>query len=86
MDWPGNFLHRKVGVNQEYPLAIIANDIVILPLIHEYCAVHPQVKQPWSAEDAGAGGTLAVLQEHMWDLMVRVPHRDTSLIQPREYW
>ena len=54
-DGSGHFLHRKEGVTQGDPLAMIAYGISILPLIRELRGAHPRVTQPWYADDAGEG-------------------------------
>ena len=52
----GHFFHSKEGVTQEEPLAMIAYDIGVLPLIRELQGAHPHVTQPWYADDTEAGG------------------------------
>ena len=59
-DGSGHFLHSKEGVTQGDPLAMIAYGIRVLPLIRVLRSDHPQVYQPWYADDAGAGGTFAI--------------------------
>ena len=49
-------------MTQGDPLAIITYDIGILQIIHELRDVNPQFKQPWYADDTGAGGHLAALR------------------------
>ena len=49
-------MHSKEGVTQGAPLAMITYGIRILPLKRVLRKYHPQVLQPWYAEDAGAGG------------------------------
>ena len=66
-----HFLHSKEGVNQVDPLAMIAYGIGVLPLIKELRNAHPQVTQPWYADDAGAGGTFQQILEHFRDLQAR---------------
>ena len=65
----------KEGVTQGDPLAMIAYEIEVLPLIRELRSYHPQSTQPWYADDAGAGGTFQQVQAHFWDLQVRGPVR-----------
>ena len=52
----GHFLCSKEGVTQGDPLSMIVYGIGILPLIRELQDAHPQVTQPWYADDARAGG------------------------------
>ena len=74
-DGSGHFLHSKEGVIQGDPLAMIAYDIGVLPLIRELRNAHPWVTQPWYANDAGAGGTFQQIQGHFQDLQARGPDR-----------
>ena len=69
MDGFGHFLHSKESVTQGDPLAMIAYKIGILLFICEICGMHPQVTHTWYADDAGAGGKLYALQDHMKDMM-----------------
>ena len=55
-DGPGHFLYRKEGVIQGEPLATIANNIGVLPLIRELWEENPPVTHPCYADDAGARG------------------------------
>ena len=48
------FLHSKEGTTQGDPLAMIAYGIRVLPLIRVLRSYHPQVYQPWYADNAGA--------------------------------
>ena len=57
-DGSGHFLHSKEGMTQGDPLAMIAYGIGVLPLIRVLKKDHPQVSQPWYADDEGAGGDL----------------------------
>ena len=57
---------------QGYPLDMIAYGIGILLIICELCNVHPQVTQPWYADNTGKGGESDTLQEHMQEFLVRV--------------
>ena len=41
------------------------------PLIRELRGAHPRVTQLWYADDAGAGGKLSHILEHLWDLQAR---------------
>ena len=56
VDGPGHFLHSKEGKPQGYPLTMISCGIGILLIIHEICAMHPQVAQSFYADDAASGG------------------------------
>ena len=40
-DGSGHFLHSKEGVTHGYPLAMIAYDIGVIPLIRELWGAHP---------------------------------------------
>ena len=51
-----HFFHSKEGMTQGDPLEMIEYGIRVLPLIRELWDAHPQVTQPWYADDAGAGG------------------------------
>ena len=46
-----------------------------LPLIRELQYTHPNVTQPWYADDAGAGGKLGHILEHFQDQQARGPPR-----------
>ena len=67
------FLHIKEGVTQGDPLAMIAYGIWVLPLIRVLRSDHPQVYQPWYADDAGAGGTFRDIMAHFTDLQLKGP-------------
>ena len=67
-DGSGHFLHRKEGVTQGDPLAMIAYGIGVLPLIRELQDAHLRVTQTWYVDDAGAGGTFQHILEHSRDL------------------
>ena len=73
MDRSIHFLHIKEGMAQGDPISMMAYGIGILPLIRELHAAHPHFKQPWYADDTGAGGKLETPQEHIRDMMVRGP-------------
>ena len=72
-DGSGHFLHSKGGVTQGDPLAMIAYDIGVLPLIRELQKSHPRVTQTWYADDEGVGGTFQKILEHFRDLQARGP-------------
>ena len=59
----GHFLHSKEGVTQGEPLAMIAYGIGVPPLIRELQGAHPQVTNPWYADDAGAGWKFTNIME-----------------------
>ena len=63
-DRSGHFLHRKEGVTQGEPLAMITYGKGVLPLIRELWDAHPRVTQPWYADDAGEGEAFKELQAH----------------------
>ena len=69
--WPP--LHSKEGVTQRGPLTMLSYGIWILLLTHDICAAHTQVMQPWYTEDAGAGGKVEALHEHMQYILLRGP-------------
>ena len=70
-DRSGHFLHSKEGVTQGYPLAMIAYDIGVLPLIRDLQGAHSRVTKPWYADDAGAGGEFPNIMEHLRDLQAQ---------------
>ena len=74
-DGSGHFLHRKEGVTQGDPLAMIAYVIGVLLLIRELRNAQTRVTQPWYADDAGAGGMFQQVQEHFRDIQARGPAR-----------
>jgi hypothetical protein len=54
-------LFSKEGVTQDNPLAMSGYGVGILPLICLLKYEFPEVKQPWYADDAGAGGCFSDL-------------------------
>ena len=76
-DGSGHFLHSKKGVTQGDPLAMIAYDIGVLPLIRELRDAHPRVTQPWYADNAGAGYKFGHILEHFQNLQARGPPQGT---------
>jgi hypothetical protein len=56
-------LYSKEGVTQGDPLSMFGYNIGIIPLIHQLKLEFPAVKQPWYADDAGAGGSFADLRK-----------------------
>ena len=52
---------------------MMAYGIRVLFLIREFPGAHPCVTQPWYVDDAGAGGKVTSIFEHLWDLQVRGP-------------
>ena len=65
-----NILHSREDVMQGDSLAIIAYRIGILPLIKNIKKEIPDVTHPWYAENAGALGTFAIL-ENYFDSLTR---------------
>ena len=74
-DGSGHFLHSKMGVTQGDPLAMIAYGIWVLPLIRVLRTDHPQVSQPWYADNAGAGGKFGAAMAHFRDIQLKGPAR-----------
>jgi hypothetical protein len=58
----GVVLHSKEGVTQGDPLAMITYGIGTLPLIQQLKEEFPDTKQPWYADDAGAGAKFDAIQ------------------------
>ncbi len=56
-------LNSKEGVMQGNPLSMFAYGNGILPLIKRLQKEFPAVKQPWYANNAGAGGSFTDLQK-----------------------
>jgi hypothetical protein len=56
-------MFSKEGVTQGDPLSMFGYGIDILPLIHKLKVEFPAVKQPWYANDAGAGGSFTDLRK-----------------------
>ena len=54
---------------------MIAYGIKVLPLIRVLRTDHPQVSQPWYADDAGAGGKFGAVMAHFRDLQLKGPAR-----------
>ena len=58
--WNGNgedsFLHIRKGVTQGVPLAMVAYDIGILPLVKKLKEEFTDITQPWFADNYGALG------------------------------
>ena len=74
MEGSGHFLHSKEAVTQGDPLAMIAYDIRVLPLIRELQDAHPRVTQPGYYDDVGAGGgSFGDILAHFQDLQERGP-------------
>ena len=74
-DGLGHLLHSKEGVTQGDPLAMIAYGIGVLPLIRVLRRDHPQVTQPWYADDVGAGWNFEAMIAHFRDLQLKGPSR-----------
>ena len=49
--------------------------IIVVHLIRELQAVHPQVTQTWYYDNTGSGGSSPQLQRHLEDIMVQVQAR-----------
>ena len=66
----GSFLviHSKEGVTQGDPLAMFAYGIGVLPLIRRLKRSHPNLFQPWYADDAGAGGSFTDIRSMFEEL------------------
>jgi hypothetical protein len=56
------FIFSKEGVTQGDALAMAAYGVGLLPLIRRLKKEFPNVKQPWYADDAGAGGSFQDLR------------------------
>jgi hypothetical protein len=56
-------LYSKEGVTQGDPLSMFGYGIGIMPLIRRLKHEFPAVKQPWYADDAGAGGSFTDLRQ-----------------------
>ena len=74
-DGSGHFLHRKEGVTQGDPLAMVAYGIGVLPLIRELRDTHPCVTQPWYADNPGTRETFQQVHAHFQGLQARGPAR-----------
>jgi hypothetical protein len=64
--WKGGtvvLIFSKEGVTQGDPLSMFGYGIGILPLIRRLKIEFPAVKQPWYADDAGAGGSFTDLRQ-----------------------
>jgi hypothetical protein len=68
-----SLLHFKEGVIQGDPLSMFGYGIGILPLIRQLQKEFPAVKQPWYADDAGAGGSFTDLRKFLLRLQERGP-------------
>ena len=66
----GHFLYIKEGVIQGYLIAMIAYCIGVIPLIREIQEAHPNVSQPWYANDAGSGGTFHCILDYLDGIIV----------------
>ena len=67
----GHLLHRKQGVTQGDPLAMIVYGIGILPLIRKIREENLLVTKPWYNNDAGARGYFGNILIQLEDLMER---------------
>ena len=68
--WVRLLLAYQGGRGPGDPLAMINYGIGILPLVRELRNMHLRVMQTWYADDAGAGGNVLALQDHLEDLMM----------------
>jgi hypothetical protein len=69
------FLFSKEGVTQGDPLSMLVYGIGMLPLACKLKQAIPAVKQPWYADDAGAGGKFENLREYFVKLSESGPPR-----------
>ena len=73
MNGTASILHRREGVTQGDPLAMIAYGIRILPLIKNIKREIPDATQPWYADDAGALGMFARIETYFDSLTLQAP-------------
>jgi hypothetical protein len=62
---------NREGVTQGDPMAMVAYGLMLLPLIKLLKKEHPDVSQPWYADDTGAGGSFTAIRkqfESLWKL------------------
>jgi hypothetical protein len=59
-------IFSKEGVTQGDPLSMFGYGIGILPLIRKLKLEFPALKQPWYANDAGAGGSFTDLRKNFF--------------------
>jgi hypothetical protein len=62
------FIYSQDGVTQGDALAMAAYGMGLLPLIRRLKEEFPTVRQPWYADDAGAGGNFQDLRIFFWRL------------------
>ena len=51
-----SFLHSRKDITQGDPLDMVAYSIVVIPLINNMKFAHPDVTQPWYADNFSALG------------------------------
>ena len=67
----GHILFSKEGVSHGYPLAMIIYGLGIISCIWDLQKAHPDVNQPWYADDTRVGSTLMDMQRNLYNLMLR---------------
>jgi hypothetical protein len=55
-------IYSKEGFMQVYPLSMFGYGISVLPLLRQLKKAFPLVKQPWYANNTGAGGRFTDLR------------------------
>ena len=65
----------REGVTQGDPMAMVAYGLMLLPLIIQLKKEHPDVDQPWYADDAGAGGSFQAIRKQFESLKKLGPAR-----------
>eukprot|EP00978_Attheya_sp_CCMP212_P001429 scaffold3002_cov64-Attheya_sp.AAC.2 len=65
----------REGVTQGDPIAMVAYGLMMLPLIKQLKREHPDVSQPWYADDAGAGGKFTAIRKQFDRLQELGPAR-----------
>jgi hypothetical protein len=69
------FIMSREGVTQGDPMAMVAYGLMLLPLIKLLKKEHPDVSQPWYADDAGAGGSFTAIRKQFESLQKLGPAR-----------
>eukprot|EP00978_Attheya_sp_CCMP212_P005533 scaffold12431_cov57-Attheya_sp.AAC.8 len=65
----------REGVTQGDPIAMMAYGLIMLPFIKQLKREHPNVSQPWYADDAGAGGKFTAIRKQFERLQELGPAR-----------